>query len=244
MPDAVPASVTAPAPALDVANLASGYGDSLVIHDVSLTVGRGEIVALLGKNGMGKTTLARTILGFLPPRNGTVVVCGNDMTGSTPDVMARSGVAHAPQEKAIFQDLSVRDNFRLATPDDRTFRDGVDRVFAFFPFFEQRLAQKAGTLSGGEQKMLIIARALMMRPRLMIIDEISEGLQPSVIDRIVRVLSHERETNGTAMLLIEQNIAFALAIADRWAVLKRGEIDDVGAVESGAADSIAEHLSV
>jgi ABC-type branched-subunit amino acid transport system ATPase component len=242
MAEAVPASATAPA--LEVANLASGYGDALVIHDVSLTIGCGEIVALLGKNGMGKTTLARTILGFLPPRNGTVVVCGNDMTGSTPDVMARSGVAHAPQEKAIFQDLSVRDNFRLATPDDRTFRDGVDRVFAFFPFFEQRLAQKAGTLSGGEQKMLIIARALMMRPRLMIIDEISEGLQPSVIDRIVQVLGHEREANGTAMLLIEQNIAFALAIADRWAVLKRGEIDDVGAVESGAADSIAEHLSV
>jgi ABC-type branched-subunit amino acid transport system ATPase component len=242
MAEAVPASATAPA--LEVANLASGYGDALVIHDVSFTIGSAEIVALLGKNGMGKTTLARTILGFLPPRNGTVVVCGNDMTGSTPDVMARSGVAHAPQEKAIFQDLSVRDNFRLATPDDRTFRDGVDRVFAFFPFFEQRLAQKAGTLSGGEQKMLIIARALMMRPRLIIIDEISEGLQPSVIDRIAQVLSKERETNGTAMLLIEQNIAFALAIADRWVVLKRGEIDDVGVVKSGAAESIAEHLSV
>ena len=242
MSDAVPASATPPA--LDVANLASGYGGSLVIHDVSLTIGRGEIVALLGKNGMGKTTLARTILGFLPARHGTIVVCGNDMTGAMPDIMARNGVAHAPQEKTIFQDLSVRDNLRLATADDRTFRDGLGCVFAFFPFFEQRLAQKAGTLSGGEQKMLIIARALMVRPRLMIIDEISEGLQPSVIDRIAQVLRHERESNGTAMLLIEQNIAFALAIADRWAVLKRGEIDDVGIVESGAADSIAEHLSV
>ncbi len=242
MSDAVPASATPPA--LDVANLASGYGGSLVIHDVSLTIGRGEIVALLGKNGMGKTTLARTILGFLPARHGTIVVCGNDMTGAMPDIMARNGVAHAPQEKTIFQDLSVRDNLRLATADDRTFRDGLGCVFAFFPFFEQRLAQKAGTLSGGEQKMLIIARALMVRPRLMIIDEISEGLQPSVIDRIAQVLRHERETNGTAMLLIEQNIAFALAIADRWAVLKRGEIDDVGVVERGAADSIADHLSV
>jgi ABC-type branched-subunit amino acid transport system ATPase component len=242
MHEAAPSSATGSA--LDVVRLASGYGDSLVIHDVSLTIGHGEIVALLGKNGMGKTTLARTILGYLPPRDGTIVVCGKDMTGSAPDIMARNGVAHAPQEKAIFQDLSVRDNLRLATADDRTFRDRVGRVFAFFPFFEQRLAQKAGTLSGGEQKMLIIARALMVRPRLMIIDEISEGLQPSVIDRIAQVLRHERETRGTAMLLIEQNIAFALAIADRWAVLKRGEIDDVGVVGTGAADSIAEHLSV
>ncbi len=117
-------------------------------------------------------------------------------------------------------------------------------MFALFPFFEQRLAQKAGTLSGGEQKMLIVARALMVRPRLVIIDEISEGLQPSVIERIARLLRDDREANGTAMLLIEQNIAFALAIADRWAVLKRGEIDDVGMVEAGAADTIAQHLSV
>jgi ABC-type branched-subunit amino acid transport system ATPase component len=242
MLDTVPESATAPA--LDVANLASGYADSLVIHDVSLTIGRGEIVALLGKNGMGKTTLARTILGFLPLQHGAIVVYGNDMTGSKPDIMARNGIAHAPQEKAIFQDLSVRDNLRLATADDRAFRNGIGRVFAIFPFFEHRLVQKAGTLSGGEQKMLIIARALMVRPRLIIIDEISEGLQPSVIERIEQVLRDEREVNGTAMLLIEQNIAFALAIADRWAVLKRGEIDDVGIVESDAGKSIAEHLSV
>lgn len=113
-----------------------------------------------------------------------------------------------------------------------------------FPFFEQRLTQKAGTLSGGEQKMLMIARALIVKPSLILIDENSEGLQPSVITRIAEVLRYDREVNRTAILLIEQNIAFALAVADRWAVLKRGEIDDVGTAGTGAAGSIADHLSV
>jgi branched-chain amino acid transport system ATP-binding protein len=232
------------APALAVSNLSSGYGDSLVVTSVSFTIGAGEILALLGKNGMGKTTLVRTVLGFLPPRQGSIVVYGTDKTGSTPDAMARDGIAHAPQEKAIFQDLSVRDNLRVAAADDRTFRDSVSRVFELFPFFRERLAQKAGTLSGGEQKMFMIARALMVRPRLILIDEISEGLQPSVIERIAQVLRHERNANRTAMLLVEQNIAFALAVANRWAVLKRGEIDDEGVVDSRAAAIIADHLSI
>jgi urea transport system ATP-binding protein len=235
---------TPPTRTLEVSRLSSGYGGSFVINKVSFAIGRGEILALLGKNGMGKTTLARTILGFLRPREGTIIVGGREMTGSTPNVMAHNGVAHIPQEKAIFQDLSVRDNLRLATTNDRTFRDNLDRVFSIFPFFEQRLKQKAGTLSGGEQKMLMIVRAIMLRPRLMLIDEVSEGVQPSVIERIAEVLRRERDGNGTAMLLIEQNIAFALAVADRWAVLKRGEIDDAGSVGSNAAAIIADHLSI
>jgi branched-chain amino acid transport system ATP-binding protein len=231
-------------PALAVSNLSSGYSDSLVVNGVSLTIRAGEILALLGKNGMGKTTLVRTLLGFLPARHGSIAVFGEDKTGSAPDAMARDGIAHAPQERAIFQDLSVRDNLRLASTTDQAFRDNVSRVLAIFPFFESRFAQKAGTLSGGEQKMLIIARALMVRPRLILIDEISEGLQPSVIERIAQVLRHERDANNTAMLLIEQNIKFALAVADRWTVLKRGEIDDEGIADSPAAAIIADHLSI
>jgi len=239
-----PASIPANAAALELEQLSSGYGETVVLNGVSLAVGQGEIVALLGKNGMGKTTLLRTVLGFLPPRAGSVRLFGRDTTGAPPDVLARGGVAYAPQEKAIFQDLSVRDNLRLATLDDRVFRDALPRVFEMFPVFEERLAQKAGTLSGGEQKMLMVARALMVRPRLMLIDEISEGLQPSVIEKIVRVLRHERAAAGTAMLLIEQNVAFALAIADRWAVLKRGEIDDQGSVGPDVAARIADHLAI
>jgi branched-chain amino acid transport system ATP-binding protein len=230
--------------ALAVERLSSGYGDTVVLRDVSLAIGRGEILALLGRNGMGKTTLVRTILGFLRPRGGTVSVLGRDRTGAATDRLVRDGVAYAPQEKAIFQDLSVRDNLRLAFADDGAFRDGLARVLATFPLFADRISQKAGTLSGGEQKMLMIARALMVRPRLMLIDEISEGLQPSVIEKIAGVLRAERDASGTAMLLIEQNIAFALAVADRWAVLKRGEIDDQGAVAPGIAARIADHLAI
>jgi len=232
-----------PATALEVQNLSGGYGDTRVLHDVSLAIAPGEILALLGRNGMGKTTLVRTILGFLPARGGSVRVLGRDVTGAPPDRVVRAGVAYGPQEQAIFQDLSVGDNLRLAAPGDRAFRDALPRALALFPRFAQRLAQKAGTLSGGEQKMLMIARALMVRPRLIVIDEVSEGLQPSVIEEIASVLRAERGT-GTAMLLIEQNIAFALAVADRWAVLKRGEIDDQGPAVPGAAARIADHLAI
>jgi branched-chain amino acid transport system ATP-binding protein len=229
--------------ALAVNELCGGYGDTPVLDGVSLAIGRGEILALLGRNGMGKTTLARAILGFLPRQRGSIAVLGRDTAGTPPDQLVRAGVAYAPQEQAIFQDLSVRDNLRLATVSDRTFREALPRAFALFPLFERRLAQKAGTLSGGEQKMLMVARALMVRPQLLLIDEISEGLQPSVIARIAEVLRLEKQA-GTAMLLIEQNVAFALAVADRWAVLKRGRIDDQDAVAPGVAARIADHLAI
>jgi ABC-type branched-subunit amino acid transport system ATPase component len=232
-----------PPPVLDVKNLSGGYDDTLVLNGVTLAIGRGESLALLGRNGMGKTTLVRMILGFLLPRTGSVLLFGRDATGRAPNLLVRDGVAYAPQEKAIFQDLSVRDNLRLAAAGDRAFRDALPRAFELFPLFERRLVQKAGTLSGGEQKMLMVARALMVRPRLLLIDEISEGLQPSVIAQIATVLRRERDA-GTAMLLVEQNVAFALAIADRWAVLKRGAIDDQGMTTLGAASRIAEHFTM
>jgi ABC-type branched-subunit amino acid transport system ATPase component len=133
---------------------------------------------------MGKTTLLRTILGFLPPRAGSIFLFGRDATDQARDFLVRDGIAYSPQEKAIFEDLSVRDDLRLATASDPAFRDALPRVFEPFPLFEHRLLQKAATLSGGEQKMLMVARALMVRPRLLLIDEISEGLQPSVIAQI------------------------------------------------------------
>jgi len=231
--------------ALEVSGLNSGYGEALVLRDVALTVEPGEIFALLGKNGMGKSTLLKTVMGFIAVRGGKVRLFGDDRTGQPPHRIARSAVAYTPQEQALFQDLSVRDNLQLGLRDRSHFDEDLARIGQAFPFLPTRLAQRAGTLSGGEQKMLLVARALMARPKLMLIDEITEGMQPSVIERLAGVLRGERDRAGTAMLLIEQNVQFALAVGDRYAVLKRGEIVDRGAVgEAGVVQRITEHLSV
>ena len=230
---------------LAVSGLTSGYGEAIVVRGVSLSVAPGEIVALLGKNGMGKSTLLKTVMGFLPARDGHVALHGQDVTRDPPHRIARQAIAYTPQEQAIFQDLSVADNLRLGQPRAAWFEEELERVAAVFPFLKERLGQRAGTLSGGEQKMLLIARALMARPKLMLVDEITEGLQPSIIERLSEALAAERARAGISMLLVEQNVRFALSVADRWAVLKLGEIDDEGrSDQSDAAKRIADHLSV
>ena len=230
---------------LEISALTSGYGEAIVVRGVSMTVAPGEIVALLGKNGMGKSTLLKTVMGFLPAREGRVVLHGRDVTGEPPHRIARQAIAYTPQEQAIFQDLSVGDNLRLGQAEASWFEEELARVAQVFPFLKERLGQRAGTRSGGEQKMLLIARALMARPKLMLVDEITEGLQPSIIERLAEALAVQRERTGVAMLLVEQNVRFALNVADRWAVLKLGEIDDEGKSDAhNAAARIADHLSV
>ncbi len=232
-------------PTLEISGLTSGYGEAIIVRGVSLTVAPGEIVALLGKNGMGKSTLLKTMMGFLPARAGRVALYGRDVTGRAPHRIARESIAYTPQEQAIFQDLSVAENLRLGQPKPDWFEEEFARICEIFPFLRERVRQRAGTLSGGEQKMLLIARALMARPKLMLVDEITEGLQPSIIERLAEALAAERARTGVAMLLVEQNVRFALSVADRWAVLKLGEVDDEGASGDGdAAARIAEHLSV
>jgi urea transport system ATP-binding protein len=233
------------AAALELAGVSGGYGDALVVRDVDLSVAASAVMAVLGKNGMGKSTLLKTIMGFLPVKTGAVRVHGQDVTGLPPHRIARKAIAYTPQEQALFQDLTVEENLRLGIKDPGLFRPGLERVGAAFPFLPERLRQRAGTLSGGEQKMLLIARALMSRPRLMLIDEISEGLQPSVVQRLGTTLRAQRDEFGTAILLVEQNVRFALAVADGYAVLKLGAVVERGLVgEPGAESRINEHLRV
>ncbi|PZQ13680.1 MAG: ABC transporter ATP-binding protein [Ancylobacter novellus] len=244
MAEAAPKREAPAGAGLALDGVTSGYGAVSIVRGVSLAVAPGEIVALLGKNGMGKTTLLKTVMGLVPLRGGSIAIDGTSVAGVSPARLVSLGVGYAPQEQPLFQDLSIRDNLRLALANDRLLPPALARVFGHFPFLKERLPQKAGTLSGGEQKMLILARALMLKPRLLLIDEISEGLQPSVVDRIAAALAAERATCGTSMLIVEQNLDFALRVADRWAVLKLGEIDDEGAAGSEARGRVLAHLSV
>ena len=231
--------------ALALDGLSSGYGEAIVVRDLSLEVAEGEIVALVGKNGMGKTTLLKAIMGFLPARTGRIRVFGADTTGRAPYAVARRRVAYTPQEAALFQDLTVEENIALALPARRNVGEALRQLARYFPFLPSRLRQKAGTLSGGEQKMLLISRALVAEPRLLLVDEISEGLQPSVIASLTEVLAAERRRTGMAVLLIEQNIAFARSLAERFLVLKLGEIVERGRFdEPGATARIADFLTV
>jgi len=233
------------AAALRVQGLCSGYQSAMVLRDLSLTLESGQALALLGKNGMGKSTLLKTLMGYLPKMHGQLYLFGENASQFKPQQMARAGVAYAAQERALFAEMSIRDNLRLALVDESVFDARFNDICTLFPRFAQRLKQKAGTLSGGEQKMLLLARALMQRPRLILLDEISEGLQPSVIDQLAQALAAERAQHGTSVLVVEQNLNFALALCEHWQVLASGQLIAGGlSTDSGAAQHILNHLTL
>jgi branched-chain amino acid transport system ATP-binding protein len=227
---------------LQVIDVSSGYGSSIVVNNTSLAIAPGEIVALVGKNGMGKSSLLKTILGFLPARNGSIMLSGRDVTALAPHLRQRLALAYAPQEQALFQDLSVRDNLRLGLMNDVELYRRLEMIAGWFPVLTSRLRQRAGTLSGGEQKMLVVARGLIAEPRLLLLDEVTEGLQPSVVDRVSEVLAMTCQEQGMAMLVVEQHIPFVLGLADRFAVFKRGEIVDEGDVDEESEGRIEQHM--
>jgi urea transport system ATP-binding protein len=229
---------------LKVRGLTSGYGEAAVLKAVDLDIASGQIFALLGKNGMGKSTLLKAIMGFLPKMSGRVEFDGQDISTTAPHRLARAGVGYVAQEQALFQDLTVEENIRLSVR-GRPIAEAFSEVELSFPVLLQRLGQRAGTLSGGEQKMLLVARSLANGARLLLIDEISEGLQPSMVDRVALVLIDLRARKNTTVLLVEQNIGFATQVAGSYAVLERGAIVAGGAASDPTASAtIARHMSV
>ena len=210
-----------PEPVLAVADVHTYYGDSHVLHGVSLGVAPGEVVAILGRNGMGKTTLIRSVVGFTPPRHGRVRFRGEDVTAWAPFRRIEHGMALVPQGRRVLVSLSVRENLEVART--RTGRWSLERVYGLFPRLGERAANRAGKLSGGEQQMLAIGRALMSNPTVLLMDEPTEGLAPLLVREVGRVIGDLRR-EGLSILLVEQNLPLAAAVADRVYVLNRGEI--------------------
>jgi len=224
---------------LTVEGLRAGYGPVEVLHGLDFTVGDGEIVVILGANGAGKTTTIRAVSGTVA-RRGTVLFEGRDIASASPDAVVRAGVAQVPQGRGTFTDLSVEDNLMAgAYVRSGPVKDDLDRWYSTFPILAERRHQKAGSLSGGEQQMLAIARAFMSRPRLLLCDEPSLGLAPLITQDLFRVLQTLNRDLGTAVLLVEQNANLALRIAQRAHVLETGSI-----VISGDAAQLADDDAV
>ena len=211
--------------ALEVEGVHTYYGESHVLQGVSLRVDPGEVLAILGRNGMGKTTLIRTIIGFTPPREGRVLYEGTEITRLPPFRMVALGMALVPQGRRVFPSLSVRENLDVARRGEG--RWSLEQVYALFPRLRDRAGNRANKLSGGEQQMLAIGRALMSNPDLLLMDEPTEGLAPLLVREVGRVIT-ELKRSGLSILLVEQNLALALSVADRVHVLSRGQIVHTG----------------
>jgi len=220
---------------LEVAELRAGYGPVQVLYGIDFTVDEGEVVVILGANGAGKTTTLRALSGMIHAR-GTFVFEGKSLLGAKPERIARAGIAHVPQGRGTLTDLTVEENLRLGayTRRDREVMRDIDRWFTVFPRLADRRGQLAGSMSGGEQQMLAIARALMGRPKLLLLDEPSLGLAPLVTQDLFHVLGQLNHDEGLAMLVVEQNAGLALGIAQRGYVLEAGTI-----AVSGAASDLA-----
>ena len=216
------------------------YGPVVALHGVSLTVGEGEVVALLGANGAGKTTTLRAVSGTVR-KSGRILYAGRDVSKHSPERLARLGVAHVPEGRGIIAELTVWENLRLGAyvRRDGAIKQDVDRVSQLFPWLRERRGQQAGTLSGGEQQMLALARALVARPRLLMLDEPSLGLAPLVVQELFRVVRNLNEEEGLTVLVVEQNAAIALEASRRAYVLEVGRV----AVE-GDSDELRRHEGV
>jgi branched-chain amino acid transport system ATP-binding protein len=219
---------------LSVANLDVGYGDAPVLWDVSMTVNSGELVAVVGPNGAGKTTLVNTLARLLPVRKGQITLAGRDVTRDSPQDVCDGGLAIIPEGRRLFVKMTVEENlelgcYRRAVRGSR--REGLDRVYAMFPILKERRHQIAGTMSGGQQQMVAIGRALMAQPKVILVDEPSLGLAPIVVEQVFEVL-RDINRHGVSMLLIEQNVNRALEIAQRAYVLENGRIVAEGAPQA------------
>jgi len=231
---------------LDVDGLCTGYGRIPILNGVSFTVSEGEFIGILGHNGMGKTTLLKALMGFLPATGGSVRFDGNDVTAAEPYHRARSGFGYVPQGREIFPGLTVYDNLRMGcTKQAGAEQDTIGSVLEAFPRLKPLLDRQGGALSGGEQQLLAIARCLCGKPRLVLLDEPTEGIQPSIIDEIVETLQRLRDSSGLTLILVEQNLDFIAALSHRILIIQKGTItSEVKPGDLGGASLVGEFIGI
>jgi len=229
---------------LQVQKLNVAYGESLILRNVDLRVPEGEAVCLLGRNGVGKTTLLKSIMGLLKPKSGKVLFRNEEITSKRPEERAQSGIGYVPQGREIFPQLSVRDNLILGlAARGQAFDTVPEEVYELFPALRDLLRRKGGDLSGGQQQQLAIARILLTRPKLLLLDEPTEGIQPSIIDEIEDAI-HKIKAAGVAILLVEQYLQFAWRLADNYYVMEKGTIISKGSTASISEEEVQQHLTV
>ena len=230
---------------LEISDLNAGYGETPILRDVSFSVDDGEIVGIVGRNGVGKTTLLKSIMGLLEPETGRIQYNGEELTGRSPDEHAKRSIGYVPQGRDVFPDLSVEENLLIGESvgdDDET---RYEQVYDYFPILEERADQDAGTMSGGQQQMLAIARALVGDPDLLLVDEPSEGVQPSIVQSITEDLKQINDEFGTTILFVEQNLSVIQGLAERCYAIDHGTIvDEITGDAVSERDQLEEYLVV
>ena len=231
---------------LEVRNITAGYGSITVLRQLSLSVGEASILGVLGRNGMGKTTLIRTLAGLIVPSEGTITLDGRDITHLPPHERACMGVTTVVQDRGIFPRLTVLENLEMGRKaSGKVKRNRLDEVLGYFPILRERLSQLAGTMSGGEQQMLAIGRGLMTDPSLMLLDEPSDGIMPTLVQQIGETLAEINRREGTAIVLVEQNLPMVFAMAQYCVVLEKGQLVAEGSCdEVSGSEVLREYLAI
>ncbi len=233
---------------LEVENLDVYYGQSYILRNVGLEIAQGSMVSLIGRNGVGKTTLLKSIIGLLKPKKGRIALTGKDLTQAPPDERSKSGIAYVPQGREIFSGLSVYENLLLgleAAPKKKG--DGnarLETIYGLFPVLKTMAKRRGGDLSGGQQQQLAIGRALMSEPKLLLLDEPTEGIQPSIVQEIEETLGRINREQGLTILFVEQNLEFVRRLAQQFHVMEKGRLVASGAIQELQQDLVARYLTV
>ena len=230
---------------LEISDLNAGYGETPILRDVAFSVDDGEIVGIVGRNGVGKTTLLKSIMGLLEPETGSITYNGEELIGSSPDERAKRSIGYVPQGRDVFPDLTVKENLLVGESVGGDGETRYEQVYDYFPILEERAGQDAGTMSGGQQQMLAIARALVGDPDLLLVDEPSEGVQPSIVQSITEDLKQINDEFGTTILFVEQNLSVIQGLAERCYAIDHGTIvDEITGDAVSERDQLEEYLVV